>query len=129
MRDIEPEAQSDVILQSQLEAGADVVIDFSSPDGTRIIAKRAEELGIALVIGTTAKDFDWRADIQKSSEKVPMIHAQNFSLGVNLMFKVRLPFLDPQPPCVPLLTDVCRLQGRLPSLLETTLISKSWRGE
>jgi dihydrodipicolinate reductase len=87
--DIEPEATADIVLTSQLEKGADVVIDFSSPDGTRIIAKRAEELNIALVIGTTAKDFDWRADIKKSSEKVPMIHAQNFSLGVNLMFKVR----------------------------------------
>uniref|UniRef100_A0A7S0W3M5 4-hydroxy-tetrahydrodipicolinate reductase n=1 Tax=Hemiselmis tepida TaxID=464990 RepID=A0A7S0W3M5_9CRYP len=88
VKDVEPEAQSEVKVAPQLEKGADVVIDFSSPDGTRVIAKRAEELGIALVIGTTAKDFEWRADIKKSSAKVPMIHAQNFSLGVNLMFKV-----------------------------------------
>ncbi len=55
VRDIEPEAQSDVVLTSTLESGVDVVIDFSSPQGTVALAKRAEELGIALVIGTTAK--------------------------------------------------------------------------
>jgi dihydrodipicolinate reductase len=94
VKDVEPEAQSDVKITPALEAGADVVIDFSSPDGTRppslspsscfssrfltksqpsgtrVIAKRAEELKIALVIGTTAKDFEWRADFKKSSEKV-----------------------------------------------------------
>ena len=54
--EIEPEtAGSDVVLTSTLESGVDVVIDFSSPQGTLAIAKRAEELGIALVIGTTAK--------------------------------------------------------------------------
>jgi dihydrodipicolinate reductase len=94
-----------------LESGADVVIDFSSPQGTLALAKRAEELGIALVIGTTAKvrhfkiglfffkyylhsidvsqDFAWRADVKKSSAVVPLIHAHNFSLGVNLMCKVK----------------------------------------
>ena len=124
------------------------------------VGQRAEELGVALVIGTTAKDFEWRAAVKESSKKVraclraidqtarvrrmrvcgesaglrgecgarsripaqaqphlwlpgfvgswgagslarwpdglnliysrqqvPMIHAQNFSLGVNLMFK------------------------------------------
>ena len=54
--EIEPEAApSDVVLTTTLESGVDVVIDFSSPQGTLAIAKRAEELGVALVIGTTAK--------------------------------------------------------------------------
>lgn len=53
--DIEPEATSDIVLTSSLESGVDVVIDFSSPQGTLALAKRAEELGVALVIGTTAK--------------------------------------------------------------------------
>jgi len=34
VKDVEPEAQSDVKITPTLEAGADVVIDFSSPDGT-----------------------------------------------------------------------------------------------
>lgn len=56
MSEIEPEASpSDVVLTTTLESGVDVVIDFSSPQGTLAIAKRAEELGVALVIGTTAK--------------------------------------------------------------------------
>ena len=87
VREVEPEAESDVKITNQLMPGADVVIDFSSQAGTTVCAKRAEELGIALVIGTTAKDFEWRAAVKESSKKVPMIHAQNFSLGVNLMFK------------------------------------------
>ncbi|EKX37565.1 hypothetical protein GUITHDRAFT_165430 [Guillardia theta CCMP2712] len=88
IRDFEPDVESDLSLTPELMPGADVVIDFSSPDGTKTLAKRAEELGIALVIGTTAKDFEWRAAVKESSKKVPMIHAQNFSLGVNLVFKV-----------------------------------------
>lgn len=87
VKDVEPECESDIKIAPQLMPGADVVIDFSLPAGTQICAKRAEELGIALVIGTTNKDWEWRAQVKKSSEKVPMIHAQNFSLGVNLMFK------------------------------------------
>lgn len=55
MKDFEPEAPSDIVLTSSLESGADVVIDFSSPQGTLALAKRAEVLGVALVIGTTAK--------------------------------------------------------------------------
>eukprot|EP00287_Rhodomonas_sp_CCMP768_P013383 CAMPEP_0196717720 /NCGR_PEP_ID=MMETSP1091-20130531/1089_1 /TAXON_ID=302021 /ORGANISM="Rhodomonas sp., Strain CCMP768" /LENGTH=264 /DNA_ID=CAMNT_0042058187 /DNA_START=21 /DNA_END=815 /DNA_ORIENTATION=- len=88
VREVEPEADSDIVITSELAAGADAVIDFSSPQGTSALAKQAEGLGIALVIGTTAKDFEWRQAVKKSSAKVPMIHAQNFSLGVNLMFKV-----------------------------------------
>jgi len=87
VREVEPEADSDVPVTNQLMPGADVVIDFSSPAGTETNAKRAEELKIALVIGTTAKDFEWRERVKASSGQVPMIHAQNFSLGVNLMFK------------------------------------------
>jgi dihydrodipicolinate reductase len=55
---------------SRRDSQADAVIDFSSPQGTSALAKRAESLGVALVIGTTAKDFEWRAEVKKSSEKV-----------------------------------------------------------
>ncbi len=68
--EIEPEAAgSDVVLTSTLESGVDVVIDFSSPQGTLAIAKRAEELGIALVIGTTAK--------VNSSHKTVLLYCKN----------------------------------------------------
>jgi hypothetical protein len=33
-------------IHTQLMPGADVVIDFSLPEGTKICAKRAEELGM-----------------------------------------------------------------------------------
>jgi hypothetical protein len=41
--------------------------------GTLALAKRAEELGVALVIGTTAKDFEWRATGQNRGLN-PIIH-------------------------------------------------------
>jgi dihydrodipicolinate reductase len=37
-----------IYIHTQLMPGADVVIDFSLPEGTKICAKRAEELGMYL---------------------------------------------------------------------------------
>lgn len=40
------------------------------------------------MITIVVQDFEWRAEVKKSSAKVPLVHAHNFSLGVNLMCKV-----------------------------------------
>lgn len=65
--------------------GAQVVIDFALAKG---IEKRVEtyaELGVPAVIGTTGVDEAGLAAIASASEKIPLIHAANFSLGVNLL--------------------------------------------
>lgn len=77
-----------VLWTSELVPGADVLIDFSSPENTAAHAKVAAELGTSLVIGTTGLDEHQVKAIRSASEKVPVIMAPNFSLGVNLMFKL-----------------------------------------
>lgn len=65
--------------------GARCVIDFALAKG---IEKRVEAYaaqGIPAVIGTTGVDEEGLAAINKASEKIPVIHAANFSLGVNLL--------------------------------------------
>uniref|UniRef100_A0A0G4I8L1 4-hydroxy-tetrahydrodipicolinate reductase n=1 Tax=Chromera velia CCMP2878 TaxID=1169474 RepID=A0A0G4I8L1_9ALVE len=66
----------------------DVVIDFSMPVGTVERCKEAEELGICMVIGTTGLTAEQTQKVAETAKKTPVIHAMNYSLGVNLMFKV-----------------------------------------
>ncbi|MCD7895423.1 MAG: 4-hydroxy-tetrahydrodipicolinate reductase [Planctomycetaceae bacterium] len=71
-----------------LKAGADVLIDFSSPESTLRNAGWARELGTALVIGTTGLEPQQEETIRTFADAVPVILAPNFSLGVNLLFKL-----------------------------------------
>ncbi len=69
----------------QLFAGADVVIDFSTP------AASAEHAGVAaraakpLVIGTTGLEPAHEAALAAAARTVPIVWAPNMSLGVNLL--------------------------------------------
>ncbi|RLD09609.1 MAG: 4-hydroxy-tetrahydrodipicolinate reductase [Chlamydiae bacterium] len=65
---------------------ADAVIDFALADG--IISRLAiyETMNIAAVFGTTAVNEPGRTAIEAASKKIPVIHAPNFSVGVNLLF-------------------------------------------
>lgn len=73
---------------ASLVKGADVLIDFSSPENTAHHAALAAEYGIAFVAGTTGLDAEQVDTVKAASEKVPVMLAPNFSLGVNLMFKL-----------------------------------------
>ncbi|MBF0621537.1 MAG: 4-hydroxy-tetrahydrodipicolinate reductase [Magnetococcales bacterium] len=65
-----------------------VVIDFTLPEATVYNLQQAVETGTALVIGTTGFDAAGKARIEEAARKVPIVFAPNFSVGVNLMFKV-----------------------------------------
>lgn len=73
---------------SKLEKGADVLIDFSAPENAVANAKAAARHCTALVVGTTGLDVVQVETLRKAAEKVPVLHAPNFSLGVNLMFQL-----------------------------------------
>jgi 4-hydroxy-tetrahydrodipicolinate reductase len=60
----------------------DVVIDFSSPEGTLEAAGMCATRGAALVTGTTGLGAEEEAAIQEASERTPVLQAANFSLGV-----------------------------------------------
>lgn len=68
-------------------AAAQVYIDFSTPDATRQAAEKALINGsVAAIIGTTGLTNSGRAAIDMLSQRVPVLVAANFSLGVNVLF-------------------------------------------
>lgn len=66
-------------------AGADVVIDFALAEGFAERVTRYAELKKACVLGTTGVDAAGREAVTRAAEKVAVIHAPNFSVGVNLL--------------------------------------------
>lgn len=80
---------NNVLITADLKSacsGADIVIDFALADGITERLAIYENAHIAAVFGTTAVDEQGRAAIDASSKKIPIIHAPNFSVGVNLLF-------------------------------------------
>lgn len=65
---------------------ADVVIDFTQADAAAANAELAAEMGKPIVIGTTGLNDEQRARVKAASERIPVIHAPNMSIGVNVLF-------------------------------------------
>jgi 4-hydroxy-tetrahydrodipicolinate reductase len=68
-------------LESSVAAG-DVVVDFSAGPATRAAARVCAERGVALVSGTTGIDRETEDEIRTAAERVAVLRAANFSLGV-----------------------------------------------
>lgn len=80
---------SGVALTSELNATADVLIDFSSPDATVRMAETCAQRGIAVVACTTGLTDQQEAILRAEvASRVPLIHPSNTSLGVNLLFRL-----------------------------------------
>lgn len=69
-------------------AGADAVIDFTSPDATVAFAELAADAGCVHVIGTTGFDDSHLAAIARIAERGTIVRAGNMSLGVNLLVQL-----------------------------------------
>lgn len=67
---------------------ADVMIDFTVADAAVQNARIAAEKGVKIVMGTTGFTEEQRKELEELSRKVPFILSPNFSLGVNVFFKV-----------------------------------------
>lgn len=66
----------------------DVVIDFSSPEGTQQVLNLCLINKKPIVIGTTGHSDQQLDNIKQTSEKIPVVLSPNMSLGVNLIFKL-----------------------------------------
>jgi 4-hydroxy-tetrahydrodipicolinate reductase len=66
-------------------AGCDVAIDFSVPAATLANLRCAADSDVAYVTGTTGFSADQRAELEALAGLVPVIHAPNFSLAVNVL--------------------------------------------
>ncbi len=71
-----------------LSADADVVIDFSLPAGTETVIAQALNRKTAMVIGTTGHSRAQLGMIQQAAKDIPIVHAPNMSVGVNVLFKL-----------------------------------------
>jgi len=65
-------------------ARADVLIDFTRPEGTLAHLKHAK----AAVVGTTGFDEKDKARIAAASKRIPIVLSPNFAVGVNVVFKL-----------------------------------------
>ena len=65
-------------------AGADVLIDFTRPEGTLAHLAHAK----AMVIGTTGFSGPQRKTIEKAAGGLPIVMAANFAVGVNAAYKL-----------------------------------------
>lgn len=66
-------------------AGTDVVIDFSTPQGLEAALEYCLANASALVIGTTGFDAGLRERIRDAAERIAVLQASNFSLGMAVL--------------------------------------------
>lgn len=69
----------------KLAGDADVVIDFSNPDNLEMLVEFCEAAACPAVIATTGFTAQQQERIQALSQKVPVVFAANFSLGITIM--------------------------------------------
>ncbi len=69
-------------------AGADVLIDFTRPEGTLAHLDVCRELAVRAVIGTTGFTPAQKAAIADHAQQVATVFAANMSVGVNVMLKL-----------------------------------------
>ena len=67
---------------------AQVLIDFTRPQGTLAHLKVCRELGVKLVIGTTGFSDEEKAEIAAAARDIAIVMAPNMSVGVNVTLKL-----------------------------------------
>lgn len=80
-----------VLIESNVRAAlakADVLIDFTRPEGTLVHLAVAAELGVKVVIGTTGFSDAQKAEIAEFAKQTGVILSANMSTGVNVTFKL-----------------------------------------
>jgi len=69
-------------------ASFDTLVDFSVPEATLASLATCRRAGKSMVIGTTGIDQAGRDAIRSASRDIPIVFAPNYSVGVNLCFKL-----------------------------------------
>ncbi|MGP1628570.1 MAG: 4-hydroxy-tetrahydrodipicolinate reductase [Giesbergeria sp.] len=69
-------------------AGADVLIDFTRPEGTLAHLAVCARLGVQAVIGTTGFTDEQKTEIAAYAQRIAIVMAPNMSVGVNVTLKL-----------------------------------------
>ncbi|MEJ7137851.1 4-hydroxy-tetrahydrodipicolinate reductase [Amphibiibacter pelophylacis] len=67
---------------------AQVLIDFTRPEGTLQHLAHCRALGVKMVIGTTGFEPDELARIQAAAQQIAIVMAPNMSVGVNVVLRL-----------------------------------------
>ena len=67
---------------------AQVLIDFTRPEGTIAHLAECSRRGVRMVIGTTGLGDDQKALVARAAEQLAIVMAPNMSVGVNVVFKL-----------------------------------------
>jgi 4-hydroxy-tetrahydrodipicolinate reductase len=81
-------AANGVPLSAELDAAADVIVDFSVPEACEGITALAVDAQLPLVAATTGLSEDQQAAIREAASRIPIVWAPNMSLAVNLTMKL-----------------------------------------
>ena len=68
--------------------GADVLIDFTRPEGTLHHLEICRKIGVNMVVGTTGLNAQQKAQLGAGAQHIGIVFAPNMSVGVNLVFKL-----------------------------------------
>ena len=68
--------------------GADALIDFTRPEATLSYLTGCIRHGVNHIIGTTGFNEDDKQTIAQAARQIGIVQASNFSVGVNLTFKL-----------------------------------------
>jgi len=74
--------------QAEALADADVLIDFTRPEGTLAHLEACTRLRKSLVIGTTGFSQDQKSLIASAAKTIPVVMAPNMAVGVNVLLKL-----------------------------------------
>ena len=69
-------------------AGADVLIDFTRPEGTLAHLAACARLGVNAVVGTTGFSDAQKSEIGVIAQSVAIVMAPNMSVGVNVVLRL-----------------------------------------
>ncbi|MDR3413874.1 MAG: 4-hydroxy-tetrahydrodipicolinate reductase [Formivibrio sp.] len=68
--------------------GADILIDFTRPEGTLAHMEKCREFGVNMIIGTTGIEAEGEATIAAASNDIAIVYARNMSVGMNVVYKL-----------------------------------------
>jgi len=80
-----------VVVGSNVDAalhGADVLIDFTRPEGTLAHVAACVRHGVGAVVGTTGLNDAQQRELFAFAQRIPLVFAPNMSVGVNVLLKL-----------------------------------------
>lgn len=80
-----------IIVGSDLESKQnefDLIIDFTRPEATLKYLQFCRKYKKMIIIGTTGFDDEGKTQIDNAAKEIPIVFASNYSVGVNLVFKL-----------------------------------------